>query len=230
MADERDPKVTQRYRELGAEQPSRELDQAILAAAHRAADSAHAPLVTPAGRHRWYFSLGAIAVLVLAVAITLHVDRDQPQNSEAVAVSPPAAAPAAPAPARDEFARRDAARANEEAKPAKESALMKERRQEPPAVLADRLQSAPAAPQSDVVAGARAPAAKPAPALERAKKSLDAPADTPERELERIAELRKLGRDEDADKALAEFRKRYPDYQMSAETRAKVERAPAKAR
>jgi hypothetical protein len=49
-------------------------------------------------------------------------------------------------------------------------------------------------------------------------------ADTPEGELERIARLRREGRDDDADKALAEFRKRYPDYQISAEMRAKVER------
>jgi hypothetical protein len=50
-------------------------------------------------------------------------------------------------------------------------------------------------------------------------------ADTPDGELERIARLRRQGRDDDADKALAEFRKRYPDYQISAEMRAKVERA-----
>src|SRR5262249_35180087 len=75
MAEERDPKVSRRYRELGAEEPPRELDQAILAAAHRAADRSHAPLVAPAGRHRWYFAFGAAAILVLAVAITVQVER-----------------------------------------------------------------------------------------------------------------------------------------------------------
>ena len=35
---------------------------------------------------------------------------------------------------------------------------------------------------------------------------------TPEHWLERIAQLRKKGRSEEADKELAEFRKRYPDY------------------
>src|SRR5207244_7919494 len=78
MADERDPKVSRRYRELPGEEPSRELDQHILAAAHRATGKPHAPLVTPAGRHRWYFSLAAAAVLVFAVAITLHIERQQP--------------------------------------------------------------------------------------------------------------------------------------------------------
>ena len=77
MAEERDPKISRRYRELGDEEPPRELDQAILAAAHRAADRAHAPLVAPAGRHRWYFALGAAAILVLAVAITVQVERQQ---------------------------------------------------------------------------------------------------------------------------------------------------------
>src|SRR3954471_4242705 len=62
MAEDLDPKVKRRYRELGEEQPPRELDQAILAAAHRATDRPHAPLVAPAGRHRWYFSLAAAAV------------------------------------------------------------------------------------------------------------------------------------------------------------------------
>src|SRR6059058_5667878 len=86
MADERDPKVSRRYRELPGEEPSRELDQHILAAAHRAIDKSHAPLVTPAGRHRWYFSLAAAAVLVFAVAITLHIERQQP-DPEAVITS-----------------------------------------------------------------------------------------------------------------------------------------------
>jgi TolA-binding protein len=46
----------------------------------------------------------------------------------------------------------------------------------------------------------------------------------PERLLERIAELRKEGRHEEADKALEEFRKQYPDYRISEETLKKVER------
>ena len=46
----------------------------------------------------------------------------------------------------------------------------------------------------------------------------------PEQWLLSIAELRKAGRDEEADKALAEFRQRYPDYRIPEEMRAKVER------
>jgi TolA-binding protein len=48
--------------------------------------------------------------------------------------------------------------------------------------------------------------------------------ESPEAWLERIAGLRKQGKDDEADKALAEFRKRYPDYRLSDEMRAKVER------
>jgi hypothetical protein len=47
---------------------------------------------------------------------------------------------------------------------------------------------------------------------------------SPELWLEQIAELRKHGKHEEADKALAEFRKRYPDYRISDEVKAKVEK------
>src|SRR6185437_1655678 len=96
MADERDPRVTQRYRELDGEEPSRELDQAILAAAHRAADKPHAPLVTPAGRHRWYFAFGAAAILVLAVAVTVQIER-KGSEPEAVVLDQRASPQALPA-------------------------------------------------------------------------------------------------------------------------------------
>src|SRR5207248_3093334 len=44
------------------------------------------PLVAPAGRHRWYYSLAATAVLVFAVALTMHIERQQPDTE---AVAPP---------------------------------------------------------------------------------------------------------------------------------------------
>src|SRR3954469_12385610 len=112
MAEGLDPKVSRRYGELGEEEPPRELDQAILAAAHRAAARARAPLVTPAGRHRWYFVFGAAAVLVLAVAITVQLERQQPdpqalesreqvEPSKPLADAPPPAREARKAPARE---------------------------------------------------------------------------------------------------------------------------------
>jgi len=90
MAEQPDPKVSRRYRELGDEEPPRELDQAILAAAHRAADRPHAPLIAPAGRHRWYFAFGAAAIMVLAVAITVQLDRQQLDPEALPAASAPA--------------------------------------------------------------------------------------------------------------------------------------------
>jgi len=244
MADERDPWVSQRYRELGDAQPPRELDQAILAAAHRAADRPHAPLVTPAGRHRWYFSLAAAAVLMLAVGIALHIERQQPDPEAVSLPEKPATQPSAQVAKERRDAPQSAAAAppaahEAEKKPAN-AALKKEKRDaaegsrpaaqpaEPPAGQTDRLESAPAQRRAEMSSAAPELRAmrKPAPAARApaASNYLETPAETPERELERIAELRKLGRDDEADKALAEFRKRYPDYRIAEEMRAKVER------
>ena len=95
MADERDPdfqrslrdrEVSEQYRRLEPIEPPPELDQKILAAARQATES-HAPLVVPAGRHRWYYGLAAAAVLVFAVALTLHLEREKP-DLEAIATTP----------------------------------------------------------------------------------------------------------------------------------------------
>jgi hypothetical protein len=59
----------------------------------------------------------------------------------------------------------------------------------------------------------------------RAASSLSASAlQAPEQWLQGIADLRKQGRHEDADKELAEFRKRYPEYRIAPEMREKVEK------
>jgi hypothetical protein len=59
---------------------------------------------------------------------------------------------------------------------------------------------------------------------------LAAESQNPEQELERIAELRRLARHDEADKALAEFRKRYPDYPISNAMLQKVEKRTFPAR
>ena len=51
-----------------------------------------------------------------------------------------------------------------------------------------------------------------------------AKAESLEAALERIAELRRQGKHDEADKALAEFRRRYPDYRIAKEMLKKVER------
>src|SRR5713226_9115295 len=99
MADEdRDPTVSQRYRELGREEPPPELDAAILAASRRAAEVHPAPLVAPTGRRRWYFPVAAAAIIVLAAAVTFHMERQQPEPDMPVAAAPaPSVPPQAPA-------------------------------------------------------------------------------------------------------------------------------------
>lgn len=239
MTDEGDPKVSQGYRQLRGEEPSRELDQSILAAAHRSVDRSHAPLVVPAGRHRWYYSLAAAAVLVLAIAVTVHVERQQP-DAELVEAPPPAPA-AAPAeqPKRDTVVRQERRQPYTPEPPQPAAAPAPTQSAQPGAgAMADsadarrdadaKVREEQANQTAQALKKERA-AAESAPAA-AASRAAPAPmasqysALPPERELERIAELRRQGRDEEADKALAEFRKRYPDYVISDEMKAKVER------
>lgn len=175
MSDERDPeiskRISQRYRELAREEPSRELDRTLLAAAHRAADRPHAPLVTPAGRHRWYFALGAAAVVILAVSVTVHMERERPD---------PEALPVAQAPVLQKVEppeRREAQTKVEE-------------------------QSAPA------------PAASAAKPMMSGRAADAVRAEPPERWVERIIELRKQGKHDEAEKQLAEFRRLHPGYKL----------------
>jgi hypothetical protein len=268
MTEERDPKVSAAYRELGAEEPPRALDDAILAAARREAGARPAPLGLRAGRRRWYAPLATAAVLVLAVALTWNMQSEQP------GIESPAQRAAAPPPAADRALAKTAEKLVEQEVPAPAAAEdAKIARRKPEAQPATPAVATPAAPapavarepkpfktdQPATASSARDAQAGPAPALakrmERAEsgesaKSADsagrvgsaegavraapaaAPArmqaqnlaDTPERELERIAELRIQGRHDEADKALAEFRKRYPDYKIPEAMRARVER------
>lgn len=224
MADERDPKLSQRYRELGGEEPGRELDQAILSAARRAVEHPHAPLVTPSGRHRWYFSLGAAAVIVLAVAVTYQMQQEQP-DPFATGVSPEAMKPPA---TPQEGPSKPAADVTPEperqapaARPARPTAVPPVFVPEPPprAEEASR-REAPAATQAES-SGAPSAAApetrmrRDAEAARSLAKPMQAPVvETPERMLERIVELRKQGKHEEAERLLAEFRRRYPDYRI----------------
>ena len=66
---------------------------------------------------------------------------------------------------------------------------------------------------------------RPAPAsMGASAEKATAQAQTPERELERIAALRREGRHDEADKALADFRKRNPEYRISEPMLRRVER------
>lgn len=218
-----DPKLSQRYRELPREEPPRALDDAILAASRRAIEARPAPLVAPTGRRRWYVPLAAAAVITLAVAVTLHVERDRPgEEVDAVGAMKAPEAPPAPAPQASEAPKA----APEKPAPSlrKEQAPRRDERRAPQpfagAPAADSvgsLSSAPPEPPATVTQGARM-------RRDRAEMARSSVAQAPETELERIARLRAEGRHEEADRALAEFRKRYPDYRLSDEMKAKVER------
>jgi len=223
-----DPKLSQRYRELPREEPPRALDEAILAASRRAVEARPAPLVAPTGRRRWYFPVAAAAVIVLAVAVVAHVDREKPDAELATSPasvpepSPPAAAaeeskaeaPKQPAKrARPQFApdpRADSA-APAAVAPAPAAPPAAEARRERDA--SDRLsraqvQSAPASAQGALSSST----------------TLARSAASPEQWLQGIADLRRQGRHDEADRELAQFRKRYPDYRLSDEMKAKVEK------
>jgi len=166
MADERDPKVSQRYRELGTEEPPRHVDEAMLAASRRAVHVHPAPLVPPTGRRRWYFPVAAAAIIMLSVAVTWHMQLERPDPDGYLA--------SAPAP--------EASRAA----PPEQKIEMQAAPQAAPPVAASRME-------------------------ERAREPTTEP---PEKWLERIAELRKEGRHEQADKALEAFRRAYPGYKL----------------
>ena len=84
-----DDAVRKRYRELASEEPSRVLDEAILAASRRAA--ARRPM------QRWAMPVSIAAVLVLALGVTLRMQREEP-GIESSLPTERQAAPAAPSP------------------------------------------------------------------------------------------------------------------------------------
>ena len=192
MADERDPKISKRYRELGAEAPPRHIDEAILAASRRAAEVHPAPLVPPTGRRRWYFPLAAAAVIVLSVAVTWHMRVAEPDPYGYVASAP---APQAPAEQKAEVQVAPAAKPfTPDPRLSRDQA-----RRDAPARVEPKPQAAPP------LAGSR---------MEERALGKVSEVEPPEKWLERIAELRKEGSHEEADKALEEFRKRYPDHKI----------------
>lgn len=238
------PHVSQKYRELGAEEPPRALDDAILAAARREVGARPGSPGRAAPR-RWVGSLAAAAVLVLAVAVTLHMQREQPDIAQPAPAVKEAAAPSAKQPATIIASAPTAApaeMAKEAVKPmiAKTVELSRPSEPEPFPARSDRAADAPHVPAArqaeervsrEAEAPAPAPQAGAAPAMAMAKRAAaqgNLQAETPERELERIAELRRQERHDEADKALAEFRKRYPDYKIPSAMLERIEKKSEK--
>lgn len=190
--------ASRRYRGLPREEPPEALDAAIRAHARRAVELHPAPLVPPTGRREWYFPLAAAAILVLAVAVTWHVEREQP---DMVAVGQAPQAASAPAETRAEAP-----------KPLQESRAQPSARNDATGARR-KVEKAPSSPDNAVFAKERA-----------ARDEAAAPAETPEQWLDRIAKLRAEGRHEEADRALAEFRKRHPGFRIAPEMLEKVEK------
>lgn len=195
MAEHDDEREASRaYRQLPREEPPASIDARIRAEARSAIETHPAPLVPPTGRRQWYFPLAAAAVIVLAVAVTWQVERVQPDPMVASAPQ-----------VKQEMQRQQA-----KAPPVPQA--LPERRDLPRDRIA-RNEAPPAAPQASE---RQAPSGFASGALAKLA--------SPESELERIAELRRQGKDEEADKALAEFRKRYPDYRIAPEMLKRVEK------
>jgi hypothetical protein len=196
-----DPKISERYRELPREEPPRALDERILAASRRAVQ-----------RRRLYVPLAAAAVITLAAGVTLHMQHDRP-GEEVDAVSPSMKVqevPKAEAPRQDRF--------TPDPKPQAAPAPARE-----PAASEADVQRAPA-PQASSPAPAAGARASRDQQSARSRVSSASIERSPDVELERIARLRAAARHEEADRLLAEFRKRYPDFRLSDEMKAKVER------
>ncbi|HYL23613.1 MAG TPA: hypothetical protein VEV21_04400 [Burkholderiales bacterium] len=214
MADERDPQISQRYRQLGTEEPSPELDRAILGAARRATS-----------RHRWYSSLAAAAVLIFAVALVVQIERQPPDQAPMSAPATPVLSPrtqdkVAPQ-EREAPPARPAPRRRVEQAPAPPPAPAPQPSANIAAPMAGAAAETRTAPQVQRSMGARLSAAT------EAQANL---AETPEQWLERIARMRQLGRDEEAEKELARFRERYPDYRIPEAMAKKLEKqAPSPA-
>jgi len=242
MADpEHDQDVSRRYRELARDEPPPELDAKIRAAARRAVVTHPAPLVVPTGRRRWYFPVAAAAVIVLSVAVTWHMDREQ---ADSFAGLPQSASESERKERSFEAPPQAAEGRNKQEKPQNVAPLAK-RAEKPaaPAPFTPGPPAAAQAPAESATGTLAIPrdreraygsredrgrqerpsAAAPAPAPQRElqRDSVTSMAqgklaeESPAQWLERIAQLRQQGRHDEADKALAEFRKRYPDYKIS---------------
>lgn len=211
-----DARVSARYRDLAREEPSAQLDAAILGAARARA-------ARPRVR-RWAVPVSLAAVLVLSVIVTTRIHEEAPElESGAQAPSEPAAKPTTPPTAQI----------------AKEAPRPPQRRVAKPEPAAPRADATPpSAEKREALPIAAAPAASPAPVAEReaarpaersASGTAPSPAavgaafeQSPQEWLEHIARLRAEGRGAEADESLARFRRRYPDYRIPEAMRAKV--------
>jgi hypothetical protein len=214
---ERDDELLRRYRALEREAPPPALDASILAASRRAARARAFP--------RWAAPVSAAAVLVLALGVVLKVQRESPEAvvpAESHEAAPAPSQPAAPALVAPESAAPPAATRQE-------PAIAPRAATEPPKTL--KPEAKRAAPAHTQAAPAASTAPEPAAPRAEGSSALDAATgantvraplaaqrsvspDPLLRELERIAHLRQEAKDDEADAALAAFRREHPDYRI----------------
>lgn len=228
--DFRDEGLSRLYREADGAEPPAALDRAILAAARAE--------VAPPRRRAWWQSwtvpMGVAATVVLTATLTLMVQQEQerPAPETPPAQSAPAAVPQEKAKAAD-LAVKPAAPPPE----AKQEAAPREAERPPVAAPASAAEAvAPAPPpfagepkvlQAPPAPAMRQQAVPAADAVELRAKSAPlrkeatgiAPAHTPEQWLEDIRRMKKQGKEKEADEALAEFRKIYPEYRLPDDLR-----------
>ena len=207
MAEERDPLVSRRYRELGSEEPPPTLDEQILARSRRPRS------------FQWHGPVAAAAVIVLAVAVTVHVERAQPPAE----TTPPASAPPEAAKALKEEAPAESG-AREEARSRRDAAREAAPQAPPAAVQESPAQRALEAQRAPAAGAAADSAARPMESKLAKSRVAELAEQAPERWLEGIVELRAQGRHAEADESFKRFRERYPDYAIPEETKAKIER------
>jgi hypothetical protein len=255
MADMEDDKdVSRRYRELGREEPPPALDARLRAAARSALETRAAPLVAPTGRRRWYFPVAAAAVIVLAVAVTTQVEREQPSEPVEPQEGKKEAAPEAKQKVEEAKPLRQAPKVQESLAKRTEPRPFAEQPKDqvapsPPA--AGERESGSERSRDEFSRNnrdrqERPAAAPPAPAAQAETRSAEARSkmradtasgavagaavtfQTPEAWLAHIQALRQAGSDDEADRQLEAFRKRYPEYKIPPETLDKVERKKAR--
>ena len=252
MADEHDSRVSAAYRALKAEEPPRALDEAIHAAARKSARPWTQRYAVPLGLAA--VLVLSVTVTLRMQHERPGIESPATAEKEAVAMAPaPAPVPEAPLQLKPEpqivaAAPRAKSARQDEPKPAPQPFADVRREQvaaaKPPVPAAA---PAPAAAENlasraDAGRGMESSVAGAAARQSEERTSRDAEAaarthqvgtlralsksavETPERELEQIAVLRRDGKHDEADKALAEFRKRFPDYKMTEAMRERVER------
>ncbi|HEX4986709.1 MAG TPA: hypothetical protein VFV71_11665 [Burkholderiales bacterium] len=238
--DELAREVSERYRIAGGEEPSRGVDEAVLAAARRETEA-------PRRRAAWRVPASIAAVFVLAVSLGLVLRGNEPLlpsleapgkadvEQETRLAKPEQLAMKAPRPKTEAY--REARPSRERtARPDREpvvrdEAAAKIAQPAPPAAPAGippPAQSGRAAPAPSAGApganGAQAPAADALPApratAQALRKQKSEAAPQPPREwLRRIDELAKAGREAEARDELLAFRRQYPAYEIPAALR-----------